>query len=155
RAPPRHVFGLGGLPNALNFLLVAFAVTCGALFGLLQTDTHVAHRRIASSPIQSQIEIFSPFLQRLISVSSQVTLVLSTLFFSFSFSYLLFHCSAVSSMFSVTVFLMVLALVTQKVDLVSASLKDEGEQQMTMVVRQFPPRESCRILVILLSLYGT
>lgn len=41
------------------------------------------------------------------------------------------------------------------VDLVSASLKEEGEQQMTMVVRQFPPRESCRILVILLSLYGT
>lgn len=41
------------------------------------------------------------------------------------------------------------------VDLVSASLKEEGEQQMTMVVRQFPPRESCKILVILLSLYGT
>lgn len=42
-----------------------------------------------------------------------------------------------------------------RVVLVSASLKEEGEQQMTMVVRQFPPRESCRILVILLSLYGT
>ena len=26
---------------------------------------------------------------------------------------------------------------------------------MMMVVRQFPPRESCRIRVILLSLYGT
>ena len=38
------------------------------------------------------------------------------------------------------------------VDLVSASLKEDGEQQMTMVVRQFPPSESCRILVILLSL---
>jgi len=41
------------------------------------------------------------------------------------------------------------------VDLVSASLKTEGEQQMTMVVLQFPPRESWRIRVILLSRYGT
>lgn len=40
-------------------------------------------------------------------------------------------------------------------DLVSASLKTEGEQQMTMVVLQFPPRESWRIRVILLSRYGT
>lgn len=38
-----------------------------------------------------------------------------------------------------------------RVDLVSASLKEEGEQQITMVVRQFPPSESCRIRVILLS----
>lgn len=41
------------------------------------------------------------------------------------------------------------------VDLVSASLKTEGEQQITMVVLQFPPRESWRIRVILLSRYGT
>lgn len=37
------------------------------------------------------------------------------------------------------------------VDLVSASLNTDGEQQMTMVVLQFPPRESWRIRVILLS----
>lgn len=41
------------------------------------------------------------------------------------------------------------------VDLVSDSLYDDGEQQMTMVVLQFPPSESWRILVILLSRYGT
>lgn len=29
-----------------------------------------------------------------------------------------------------------------RVDLVSASLKEEGEQQMTMVVLQLPPKES-------------
>lgn len=39
-----------------------------------------------------------------------------------------------------------------RVDLVSASLYTDGEQQMMIVVRQFPPRESCRIRVILLSL---
>ena len=42
-----------------------------------------------------------------------------------------------------------------RVDLVSASLYTEGEQQMMMVVRQLPPRESCRMRVILLSRYGT
>lgn len=42
-----------------------------------------------------------------------------------------------------------------RVDLVSASLKMDGEQQMTMVVLQFPPKESWRIRVILLSRYGT
>lgn len=57
---------------------------------------------------------FSPFLQRLSSFSSQVTVFLSVLFFSFSFSHLLFHCSAVSSIFRDTEFLMVFALVGQK-----------------------------------------
>uniref|UniRef100_A0A671WNJ4 Uncharacterized protein n=1 Tax=Sparus aurata TaxID=8175 RepID=A0A671WNJ4_SPAAU len=49
----------------------------------------------------------SPFLQRLSSFSSQVTVFLRVLFFSFSLSYFCFHCSAVSSTFTVTVFLMV------------------------------------------------
>uniref|UniRef100_A0A671PTE8 Uncharacterized protein n=1 Tax=Sinocyclocheilus anshuiensis TaxID=1608454 RepID=A0A671PTE8_9TELE len=99
-----------------------------------------------------------PFLQRLSSFSSQVMVFLSVLFFSFSFSYFFFHCSAVSSTFTHTVFLMVFALRTVKtgknyfVVLVSASLKEDGEQQITIVVLQFPPRESCKILVILLSL---
>ena len=41
------------------------------------------------------------------------------------------------------------------VDFVSDSLYDDGEQQITIVVLQFPPKESWRILVILLSRYGT
>uniref|UniRef100_A0A8C3A6B1 Uncharacterized protein n=1 Tax=Cyclopterus lumpus TaxID=8103 RepID=A0A8C3A6B1_CYCLU len=49
----------------------------------------------------------SPFLQRLSSFSNQVTVFLRVLFFSFSRSYFCFHCSAVSSTFTVTVFLMV------------------------------------------------
>uniref|UniRef100_A0A8C6WF65 Uncharacterized protein n=1 Tax=Neogobius melanostomus TaxID=47308 RepID=A0A8C6WF65_9GOBI len=48
----------------------------------------------------------------------------SPLFFSFSFSYFLFHCSAVSSRLMEAVFLMVFALSQRNiiVDLVSASL---------------------------------
>uniref|UniRef100_A0A3P9B6D8 Uncharacterized protein n=1 Tax=Maylandia zebra TaxID=106582 RepID=A0A3P9B6D8_9CICH len=52
----------------------------------------------------------SPFLQRFSSFSSHVMVFLRVLFFSFSLSYFCFHCSAVSSMFTVTVFLMVFAL---------------------------------------------
>uniref|UniRef100_A0A6Q2Z120 Uncharacterized protein n=1 Tax=Esox lucius TaxID=8010 RepID=A0A6Q2Z120_ESOLU len=69
----------------------------------------------------------SPFLQRFSSFSSQVIVFLSALPFSFSLSYFFFHCSAVSSTFTHTVFLMVLALKAHlcpniKVDLVSDSL---------------------------------
>ena len=56
----------------------------------------------------------SPFLQRLSSFSNQVTVFLRVLFFSFSLSYFCFHCSAVSSMFTQTVFLMVFALDEEK-----------------------------------------
>jgi len=42
-----------------------------------------------------------------------------------------------------------------RVDFVSDSLYDAGEQQMIIVVRALPPRLSCRIRVNLLSLYGT
>lgn len=41
-----------------------------------------------------------------------------------------------------------------KVDLVSASLKLAGEQHIIIVVLAFPPRDSCKILVSLESLYG-
>ena len=41
------------------------------------------------------------------------------------------------------------------VDFVSTSLYAAGEQQMTIVVRAFPPRLSWRIRVSLLSRYGT
>lgn len=51
-----------------------------------------------------------PFLQRLSSASSFWMVSFRVLFFSFSFSYFLFHCSAVSSRLMEAVFLMVLAL---------------------------------------------
>jgi len=57
-----------------------------------------------------------PFLQRLSSFSNHVTVFLRVLFFSFSLSYFCFHCSAVSSIFTVTVFLMVFALDAEKAD---------------------------------------
>ena len=41
-----------------------------------------------------------------------------------------------------------------KVLLVSASLYEDGEQQMTRVVRALPPKLSCNTRVSLLSLYG-
>lgn len=134
-----------------------------------------------------------PFRHLLSSFSSRWMMIFRPLVFSFSFSYFFFHSSAVSSMFTETVFLIVLALCEReyggnylhmhifvanlqqhwisdflnfrrnilkwlhlwpnmRVDLVSASLNTEGEQQITIVVLQFPPKESCRILVILLSL---
>lgn len=52
----------------------------------------------------------SPFLQRLSSASSFWMVSFIVLFFSFSFSYFLFHCSAVSSRLMEAVFLIVLAL---------------------------------------------
>uniref|UniRef100_A0A8C0G0Z8 Uncharacterized protein n=1 Tax=Chelonoidis abingdonii TaxID=106734 RepID=A0A8C0G0Z8_CHEAB len=56
----------------------------------------------------------SPFLQRLSSASSFPIVSFIVLFFSFSFSYFFFHCSAVSSRFTDAVFLMVLALERQR-----------------------------------------
>uniref|UniRef100_A0A3B3SKJ0 Uncharacterized protein n=1 Tax=Paramormyrops kingsleyae TaxID=1676925 RepID=A0A3B3SKJ0_9TELE len=52
----------------------------------------------------------SPFLQRLSSISSRCTMSFRLRVLSFSFSYFLFHSSAVSSRFTDTVFLIVLAL---------------------------------------------
>lgn len=52
-----------------------------------------------------------PSLQRFSSASSLWMVSFIDLFFSFSFSYFFFHCSAVSSRFTDTVFLMVLALI--------------------------------------------
>uniref|UniRef100_A0A3P8V673 Uncharacterized protein n=1 Tax=Cynoglossus semilaevis TaxID=244447 RepID=A0A3P8V673_CYNSE len=96
-APPGHVLGSDGLFDAVHLLLVALAVTGGVLLGLLQTRT-------------SARTVSLPFLQRLSSFSNQVMVFLRVLFLSFSLSYFCFHCSAVSSMFTVTVFLIVLAL---------------------------------------------
>uniref|UniRef100_A0A3Q2WPI5 Uncharacterized protein n=1 Tax=Haplochromis burtoni TaxID=8153 RepID=A0A3Q2WPI5_HAPBU len=96
--------------DAVNLLLVATAVHHGALFGIPQCS-----------------------LQGLNSLSSrpktflQLWKLTAVLFFSFSFSYFLFHCSAVSSRLIEAVFLMVLALGIYRcpnirVDLVSVSL---------------------------------
>uniref|UniRef100_A0A3Q2TCH4 Uncharacterized protein n=1 Tax=Fundulus heteroclitus TaxID=8078 RepID=A0A3Q2TCH4_FUNHE len=124
-SPPGHVLGPDGLLDAVHLLLVALAVAGGVLLGLLQSASSSAPRS-AAAPQRGFPA--SPFLQRLSSFSSQVTVFLSVLFFSFSRSYFCFHCSAVSSMFTVTVFLMVFVLLLAylcpniRVDLVSASL---------------------------------
>lgn len=55
-----------------------------------------------------------PLLHCSSSASSLWMLSFIDLFFSFSFSYFFFHCSAVSSKFTVTVFRMVLALIGGK-----------------------------------------
>uniref|UniRef100_A0A3Q3IH35 Uncharacterized protein n=1 Tax=Monopterus albus TaxID=43700 RepID=A0A3Q3IH35_MONAL len=108
-SPPSHVLGPDSLLDAVHLLLVALAITGSVLLGLLQSRFQGLDPETATA---------SPFLHRLSSFSSQLMVFLNVLFFSFSLSYLCFHCSAVSSMFTVTVFLMVLALM----DLVSASL---------------------------------
>uniref|UniRef100_A0A8C9ZB92 Uncharacterized protein n=1 Tax=Sander lucioperca TaxID=283035 RepID=A0A8C9ZB92_SANLU len=130
-SPPGHVLGPDGLLDAVHLLLVALAVAGGVLLGLLQCRLQGLDplsrsflRRKSSS---------SPFLQRLSSFSNQVTVLLRVLFFSFSLSYFCFHCSAVSSTLTVTVFLMVFCGLfwfywptdlcpNMRVDLVSASL---------------------------------
>uniref|UniRef100_A0A3B5Q9G0 Uncharacterized protein n=1 Tax=Xiphophorus maculatus TaxID=8083 RepID=A0A3B5Q9G0_XIPMA len=119
-SPPGHVLGPDGFLDAVHLLLVALAVACGVLLGLLQCRFQ---RLDPLSPGSA-----SPFLQRLSSFSSQVMVFLRVLFFSFSLSYFCFHCSAVSSMFTVTVFLIVFSVLLGylcpniNVDLVSASL---------------------------------
>ncbi|CAG5896360.1 unnamed protein product [Menidia menidia] len=112
-ASPGHVLGPDGLFDPVHLLLVALAVAGGVLLGLLQC----------------RLQGLDALSRSTKTLFHHVTVFLRVLFFSFSRSYFCFHCSAVSSMFTVTVFLMVFAL-------------EEGEQQMTMVVRQFPPRES-------------
>uniref|UniRef100_A0A3B3CYG2 Uncharacterized protein n=1 Tax=Oryzias melastigma TaxID=30732 RepID=A0A3B3CYG2_ORYME len=129
-APPGHVLGPDGLLDAVHLLLVALAVAGGVLLGLLQCRFQANTSALAFSLSNCSSTGTAPFLQRLSSFSNQVMVFLSVLFFSFSRSYFCFHCSAVSSMFTVTVFLMVFALNLSStdlcpnisVDLVSASL---------------------------------
>uniref|UniRef100_A0A3Q3WF72 Uncharacterized protein n=1 Tax=Mola mola TaxID=94237 RepID=A0A3Q3WF72_MOLML len=128
---PGHVLGPDGLLDAVHLLLVALAVAGGVLLGFLQNSPHSPPAASSSAPHSSTS---SPFLQRLSSFSNQVTVFLRVLFFSFSLSYFCFHCSAVSSMFTQTVFLMVFQYglfslcwstylcPNMRVDLVSASL---------------------------------
>uniref|UniRef100_A0A3Q3DXR2 Uncharacterized protein n=1 Tax=Hippocampus comes TaxID=109280 RepID=A0A3Q3DXR2_HIPCM len=117
-SPPGHVLGPDSLFDAVHLLLVALAVAGGVFLCLLQCRLQRFDPLSRSTKANHHVPFISPFLQRLSSFSSQVTVFLRVLFFSFSRSYFCFHCSAVSSTFTVTVFLMVFALV----DLVSASL---------------------------------
>uniref|UniRef100_A0A3B4CIM4 Uncharacterized protein n=1 Tax=Pygocentrus nattereri TaxID=42514 RepID=A0A3B4CIM4_PYGNA len=87
--------------DTLHLLLVAAPVLHGTLLCLLQC--------IFQCPNSLSCRV-SPLRQRLSSASSLWMLSFRLLFFSFSFSYFLFHCSAVSSRFTDAVFLMVLAL---------------------------------------------
>uniref|UniRef100_A0A8C0F472 Uncharacterized protein n=1 Tax=Bubo bubo TaxID=30461 RepID=A0A8C0F472_BUBBB len=59
---------------------------------------------------EQKCNCFSPFRHLLSSFSSHCMVLRRVLFFSFSFSYFFFHCSAVSSTLTQTVFLMVFAL---------------------------------------------
>uniref|UniRef100_A0A669DE76 Uncharacterized protein n=1 Tax=Oreochromis niloticus TaxID=8128 RepID=A0A669DE76_ORENI len=110
-SPPGHVLGSDGLFDAVHFLLVALAIAGGVLLGFLQSRLQGLDPLSRSSKTPSQRSTTtSPFLQRFSSFSNHVMVFLRVLFFSFSRSYFCFHCSAVSSMFTVTVFLMVFAL---------------------------------------------
>uniref|UniRef100_A0A8C9XZK9 Uncharacterized protein n=1 Tax=Sander lucioperca TaxID=283035 RepID=A0A8C9XZK9_SANLU len=100
---PQGVLCPHGVLDAVNLLLVTAAVHHCALLGIPQCSLQAACSPAGGS--------------RLSSISSFWTVSFRVLFFSFSFSYFLFHCSAVSSRLMEAVFLMVLA-----VDLVSASL---------------------------------
>uniref|UniRef100_A0A3Q3WY03 Transmembrane protein n=1 Tax=Mola mola TaxID=94237 RepID=A0A3Q3WY03_MOLML len=85
----------------------------GALLHRLETGHHVRRGALGlgrTAQKRSEMACVSPFLQRLSSDSSFWMLSFRVLFFSFSFSYFLFHCSAVSSRLMEAVFLMVLAL---------------------------------------------
>uniref|UniRef100_A0A3P9Q3T5 Uncharacterized protein n=1 Tax=Poecilia reticulata TaxID=8081 RepID=A0A3P9Q3T5_POERE len=122
-SPPGHVLGPDGFLDAVHLLLVALAVACRVLLGLLQTQAP-----FSGSPASKSVKKNQHIKHLLLSFSSQLMVFLRVLFFSFSLSYFCFHCSAVSSMFTVTVFLMVFSVLLGylcpniRVDLVSASL---------------------------------
>uniref|UniRef100_A0A8C4YJP8 Uncharacterized protein n=1 Tax=Gopherus evgoodei TaxID=1825980 RepID=A0A8C4YJP8_9SAUR len=109
-----------GLLDAIHLLLVAPLVLHGPLLGLPQCRAPASPPRSAA-PSPARSPLGGSMGGRLSSASSFPIVSFSVLFFSFSFSYFFFHCSAVSSRFTDAVFLMVLAL-EGRVDLVSASL---------------------------------
>uniref|UniRef100_A0A4W4G111 Uncharacterized protein n=1 Tax=Electrophorus electricus TaxID=8005 RepID=A0A4W4G111_ELEEL len=98
------------ISNALHLLLVAAPVIHGTLFGVLQCRLQSACCAGSSPPPPGSSGHNSPLRQRFSSASSLCIVSRNTLFFSFSFSYFLFHCSAVSSRFIEAEFLIVLAL---------------------------------------------
>uniref|UniRef100_A0A3B4U4I5 Uncharacterized protein n=1 Tax=Seriola dumerili TaxID=41447 RepID=A0A3B4U4I5_SERDU len=111
-SPSGHILGSDGLLDAIHLLLVALAVAGGVLLRLLQSRFQGLDPLSRSTKAHRSAP--SPFLQRLSSFSNQVMVFLKVLFFSFSLSYFCFHCSAVSSILTVTVFLIVFALDAEK-----------------------------------------
>uniref|UniRef100_A0A667WYH9 Uncharacterized protein n=1 Tax=Myripristis murdjan TaxID=586833 RepID=A0A667WYH9_9TELE len=119
---PHGVLGPHGVLDAVDLLLVAASVDHGALLGVPQCrlqglnslSSRPKTRVTTSAVVRSVSGTSSPDGRRLSSVSSFWMVSFSVLFFSFSFSYFLFHCSAVSSRLMEAVFLMVLALGERK-----------------------------------------
>uniref|UniRef100_A0A672ZMX3 Secreted protein n=1 Tax=Sphaeramia orbicularis TaxID=375764 RepID=A0A672ZMX3_9TELE len=107
---PHAVLCPHGVLDAVNLLLVAASVHHGALFGVPQCSLQGLNS-LSSRP--------KTFLQlwklRLSSASSFWMVSFRVLFFSFSFSNFLFHCSAVSSRLIEAVFLIVLALGSKEI----------------------------------------
>uniref|UniRef100_A0A8C9RN51 Uncharacterized protein n=1 Tax=Scleropages formosus TaxID=113540 RepID=A0A8C9RN51_SCLFO len=100
---PHWVLGTHHVFDALHLLLVTAPVLHSALLGLLQCTLQGLNSLSRRPKTCSVSGTFSP--------SSSFWMVsFNVLFFSFSFSYFLFHCSAVSSRFTEAVFLMVFAL---------------------------------------------
>uniref|UniRef100_A0A8D3AZ37 Uncharacterized protein n=1 Tax=Scophthalmus maximus TaxID=52904 RepID=A0A8D3AZ37_SCOMX len=108
-----------GVLDAVDLLLVAAAVHHGALLGVPQC-TRTSPRTYESSSRRSPS--VSPFLQRLSSASSLWMVSFMVLFFSFSFSNFLFHCSAVSSRCIDCIYGCIYRWPNIRVDLVSVSL---------------------------------
>uniref|UniRef100_A0A3B3REV4 Transmembrane protein n=1 Tax=Paramormyrops kingsleyae TaxID=1676925 RepID=A0A3B3REV4_9TELE len=107
--PPQRVLGPHDVLDAFHLLLVAAPVLHGALLGLFQCTLQGLNPLSRRPKTCSVSGTFSP-RDRFSSASSFWMVSFRVLFFSFSFSYFLFHCSAVSSRFTDAVFLMVLAL---------------------------------------------
>uniref|UniRef100_A0AAY4EYW0 Secreted protein n=1 Tax=Denticeps clupeoides TaxID=299321 RepID=A0AAY4EYW0_9TELE len=98
---PHHIL------DALHFLLVAAPVLHGSLLRLLQCVKLCEGRLYL---VILPVILSSPLRQRFSSASSFWMVSFRVLFFSFSFSYFFFHCSAVSSRLTEAEFLMVFAL---------------------------------------------
>uniref|UniRef100_A0A3B4Z6B8 Secreted protein n=1 Tax=Seriola lalandi dorsalis TaxID=1841481 RepID=A0A3B4Z6B8_SERLL len=102
-----------GILDAVDLLLIAAAVHHSALLGVPQCSLQGLN-----SLIRSVSGTSSP--ERLSSASSFWMVSFRVLFFSFSFSNFLFHCSAVSSRLTEAV--CIYRWPNMRVDLVSASL---------------------------------
>uniref|UniRef100_A0A3B3SK69 Uncharacterized protein n=1 Tax=Paramormyrops kingsleyae TaxID=1676925 RepID=A0A3B3SK69_9TELE len=118
--PPGHVLGAHGLLDAVHLLLVALAVARRVLLGLLQALS--SGENVTLLKLNTASARPSPLRQRFSSFSSHVMVLRRVLFFSFSLSYFFFHCSAVSSTLTHTVFLMVFALKPRRTLLATGSL---------------------------------
>uniref|UniRef100_A0A8C7IGW7 Uncharacterized protein n=1 Tax=Oncorhynchus kisutch TaxID=8019 RepID=A0A8C7IGW7_ONCKI len=102
--PTEGVLGPHNIFDTLHFLLIASTVLHGPLLSLFQCTFQCPHSLSCRPKTLLQLRKLTT------SDSSLCTVSFIILFFSFSFSYFFFHCSAVSSRFTDAVFLIVLAL---------------------------------------------